>query len=85
MYLLKFVSKDSTMATVIKIPKIKKPKKELEKELKKFTSPKKDPNKATEELYGIWEERDISIEKIREKSNRNKWLQLMLMLSLNSF
>lgn len=62
------------MATIIKIPKIKKTKKALERELKRFITPDRDPNKATEELYGIWEGRDISIEKIREKSNRNKWL-----------
>jgi hypothetical protein len=36
--------------------------------------PDRDPDKATEELYGLWEGRDISIQKIREKNNRNKWL-----------
>jgi hypothetical protein len=62
------------MATIIKIPKIKKPGRALEKELKKFISPGRDPNKATEELYGMWEGRNISIEKIRKKRNQNKWL-----------
>lgn len=62
------------MATIIKIPKIKEKKTGLEKELKKFALPGRDPAKATEELYGLWEGRDISIEKIRKKNNRNKWL-----------
>ena len=62
------------MATIIKIPKIKETKNGLEKKLKKFALPNRDPAKATEELYGLWEGRDISIEKIREKNNRNKWL-----------
>jgi hypothetical protein len=31
------------------------------KELKKFVLPNRNPDKATEELYGLWEGRDISI------------------------
>lgn len=62
------------MTTIIKIPKVKKTKKELQKELQEFTMPNRDPDKAIEELYGMWDKRDISIEKIRQKSNRNKWL-----------
>ena len=54
------------MAKIIKIPKIKKPKKEVEKELKRFISPNSDPDKATEELYGVWKGRDITIKKIRK-------------------
>ena len=61
------------MATVIKIPKIKNTKKNLHKELQKFALPGRNPEKATEELYGLWEGRDISIEKIREQNNKNKW------------
>jgi hypothetical protein len=59
------------MATIIKAP-IKNIKKEVRKELEKFALPNRDPDKATEELYGRWEGRDISIEKIREKNNRKK-------------
>ena len=60
------------MATIIKAP-IKNIKKEVRKELEKFALPNRDPDKATEELYGRWEGRDISIEKIREKNNGKKW------------
>jgi len=48
------------MATIIKAP-IKNIKKEVKKELEKFALPNRDPDKATEELYGRWEVRDISI------------------------
>lgn len=61
------------MVTIIKTP-IKKTKAEIEKDLKKFALPKRNPDKATEKLFGIWEGRNISIEKIRKKNNRNKWL-----------
>lgn len=60
------------MATIIKAP-IKNIKKEVKKELEKFALPNRDPDKATEELYGRWEGRDISIEKIRANNNRKKW------------
>ncbi|HEU5366085.1 MAG TPA: hypothetical protein VFU62_11160 [Hanamia sp.] len=60
------------MATIIKGP-VKNIKKDLKKELEKFALPDRDPDKATEELYGRWEGRDISIEKIRKKNNRTKW------------
>lgn len=60
------------MVTIIKAP-IKNIKKEVKKELEKFALPDRDPDEATEELYGRWEGRDISIEKIREKNNRKKW------------
>lgn len=61
------------MATIIKIPDIKKIKNKSKKELEKFAIPGRDPDKATEELYGIWEGRDFSIEKIRKKNNQSKW------------
>lgn len=67
------------MATLIKMP-IKKTKSQLKKELERFSLPDRDPDMATEELFGIWKGSDISIEKIREKNNHNKWLLLMLML-----
>ena len=59
------------MATIIKGP-IKNTKKELKKELEKFALTNRDPDKATEELYGRWEGRNISIEQIRKKNNRSK-------------
>ena len=55
-------------------PPIKKTKDQLSKELKKFALPNRNPKQATEELFGIWERRNISIKKMREKNNRNKWL-----------
>ena len=61
------------MATIIKTP-IKKTQDQIEKELKKFALPNRNPDMATEKLFGIWEGRNISIEKIRKKNNRNKWL-----------
>jgi len=62
------------MATIIKIPKIKTTKKELQKELQKFALPGRNPDKATEDLYGLWEGKDIYIEKNRKKNTQNKWL-----------
>ena len=62
------------MAAITNIPKVKKSKSELEKELKEFSIRNRNPEKATEELYGLWENRKISIEKIRKKNNKNKWL-----------
>jgi hypothetical protein len=61
------------MATIVKTP-LKKTKPELERELKNFALAGRDPDKATEELFGMWKGRNISTEKIREKNNRNKWL-----------
>ena len=46
---------------------------QLRKKLKSFSVQDKDPQKAIDELYGIWEGRDISIEQIREKNTRKKW------------
>ena len=61
------------MATIIKTSVIKR-KGRLDKKLKKFSLLNRSPKKATEDLFGMWENRDISIEQIREKNNRNKWL-----------
>jgi hypothetical protein len=61
------------MATIVKTP-IKRKRKQVEKELKKFAKANRNPDKATEKLFGMWEGKDISIEKIREKNYKNKWL-----------
>jgi hypothetical protein len=61
------------MATIIKTP-LKKTREQTKKELKKFALPNRNPKKATEKLFGLWEGRNISIEKIRKKNNTNKWL-----------
>lgn len=61
------------MATILKISKTKKTKNDIQKEVQQFALPGRNPEKATEELYGLWKGRDISIEKIREKNNPNKW------------
>jgi len=59
------------MATIVKTPTKKRD--QVKKELRKFASPGRNPDQATEELFGMWDGRDISIKKIREKNNRNKW------------
>ena len=61
------------MATIVKAAAKKKTKVQLRKKLKSFSVQDKDPQKAIDELYGIWEGRDISIEQIREKNTRKKW------------
>ena len=71
--LSKFVYKQFENGTIIKAPVKKKTKGQLYKEVKSFAAEGRDPKKAVDELYGIWEGRDISIEKIREKSTRKKW------------
>ena len=55
------------MTTIIRTP-IKKTKDQIEKELKQFALPNRNPDKATEGLFGIWKGRNISIEKIRKKT-----------------
>lgn len=61
------------MATIIELPKQSKPKTKLKKELSEFAAANRNPEKALEEMKGIWEGRNISIEKIREQRNRKKW------------
>lgn len=56
------------MATIVKAADRKKTKVQLRKKLKSFSVQDKYPQKAIDELYGIWEGRDISIEQIREKN-----------------
>lgn len=61
------------MATIIELPKQSKPKTKLKKELREFAAANRNPEKALDEMSGIWEGRNISIEKIREQRNRKKW------------
>ena len=62
------------MATIIKVPKQKKSKSALHKEIvKKHDTPGRNPEKAIDGMYGLWEEQDISIEKIRATKRRKKW------------
>jgi len=45
----------------------RKKNKNLMNELRKLALPNRNPDKVTEELYGRWEGRDISIEKARSR------------------
>jgi hypothetical protein len=62
------------MATIIKLPQQKKSKSALHKEIiKKHDVPGRNPEKAIDSMYGLWEDQDISIEKIRAAKRRKKW------------
>ncbi len=62
------------MATIIKVPRQKKNKSALHKGLiKKYVTPGRNPEKAIDGLYGLWEGKDISIDKIRAAKRRKKW------------
>ena len=61
------------MATIIKLPKQKKSKSALHKEIKKYDNPGRNPEKAIDGMYGLWEGQDISIDKIRAAKRRKKW------------
>jgi hypothetical protein len=61
------------MATIIKLPQQKKSKSTLQKEIKKYDTPGRNPEKAIDGMYGLWEGQDISMEKIREAKRRKKW------------
>ncbi|HMI59679.1 MAG TPA: hypothetical protein VK518_02185 [Puia sp.] len=62
------------MATIIKLPQQKKSKSALHKEIaKKYDIPGRNPEKAIDGMYGLWEGQDISIEKIRAEKRRKKW------------
>ena len=61
------------MATIIKLPRQKKNKSALYKEIKKYSKPSRNPEKAIDGLYGLWEGQDISIKKIRTAKRRKKW------------
>jgi hypothetical protein len=60
------------MATVISIPQQEKSKSALHKEIKKYDTPGRTPQKAIDALYGLWKGMDISIEKIRSEKRRKK-------------
>ena len=62
------------MATIIKLPQQKKSKSALHKEItKKYDIPGRNPEKAIDGMYGLWESRGIPIEKIRAEKRRKKW------------
>ena len=62
------------MATTVKPGSKKKSKSALHKEIKKrFDTSDRNPAKALNEMYGIWEGLDISIDQIRTKKRRKKW------------
>lgn len=61
------------MATIIKLPQQKKGKTALQREIKKHDKPGRNPEKAIDGMYGLWEGQDISIEKIRAAKRRKKW------------
>ncbi len=43
------------------------------KEIKKYDTPGRNPEKAIDGMYGLWEGQDISIDKIRAAKRRKKW------------
>ena len=61
------------MATIIKLPRQKQTRSALQKEIKKYDTPGRNPEKAIDGMYGLWEGKDISIEKIRAAKRRKKW------------
>ena len=61
------------MATIIKLSQQKKGEAAVQKEIKKYDTPGRNPEKAIDGMYGLWEGQDISIEKIREAKRRKKW------------
>ena len=62
------------MATIIKLTKQTKSKSALHKEItKKYDTPGRNPEKAINGMYGLWEGKDISVEKIRGAKRRKKW------------
>ena len=62
------------MATIIKITQQKKNSSALLKQIiKKHDTPGRNPEKAIDGMFGLWEGKDISIEKIRAAKRRKKW------------
>ncbi|HEX9511798.1 MAG TPA: hypothetical protein VF939_15010 [Puia sp.] len=43
------------------------------KEITKYDTPGRNPEKAIDGMYGLWKGPDISIDKIRAAKNRKKW------------
>jgi hypothetical protein len=62
------------MAIIINLPQQKKRKSSLHKKIiKKYDTPGRNPEKAIDGMYGLWEGQNISIEKIRLSKRRKKW------------
>jgi hypothetical protein len=61
------------MATIIKLPRQDKHKSAVQKEIKKYDNPGRNPEKAIDGMYGLWQGENISIEKIRAVKRRKKW------------
>ena len=62
------------MATAITLTSKKKLQSALKTEIKKrFDVPGRKPDEALDGMYGLWQDTDITIEKIREKKRRRKW------------
>ena len=43
------------------------------KEIKKYDKPGRNPEKAMDGMYGLWEGQDISLANIRAAKRRKKW------------
>jgi hypothetical protein len=62
------------MAIIINIGGQKRNKTALQKQIiKKHDTPGRKPEKAIDDMYGLWEGKDISIEAIRAEKRRKKW------------
>ena len=61
------------MATIINLSQQKKRKSALQNEMiQKYDIPGRNPEKAIEGMYGLWDGRDISLEPIRAAKRRKK-------------
>ncbi len=62
------------MATIINISSKHSDKNPLHKEiLKKYAKAGRNPEKAIDAMYGLWEGKNITIDGIRETKRRKKW------------
>ena len=62
------------MATIINIHAKQSDKNPLHKEiLKKYAKPGRNPEKAIDTMYGLWEGKNITIDSIRVSKRRKKW------------
>lgn len=62
------------MATVVNINRQKSDKNPLHEEIrKKYSKPRRNPEKAIDAMYGLWEGKNITIESIRATKRRKKW------------
>jgi hypothetical protein len=65
------------MARIIKLPAQNKSKSALQKEIiKKHDAPGRNPEKAIDGMYGLWEGQHISLEKIRATKRRSSFILL---------